>query len=142
MHTFHSKANTFSRNLTSYFDSKLSSFGLATSYVELLMLLKKNGGYTQKDLAEQLSLAPSTITRFIDKLIKQNLVVKHRSGREVSVELTDKGNRLSSEMDDLYSQALADLEEVVGEKFIHTVGKLLEYGNKALNDLDEKNNES
>lgn len=142
MHTFHSKANTFSRNLTSYFDLKLSSFGLATSYVELLMLLNKNGGYTQKDLAEELSLAPSTITRFIDKLIKQDLVVKKRSGREVSVELTAKGDRLSSEMDDQYRKALVDLEEIVGEKFIDTVGKLLEYGNKALNDLDKEKIES
>lgn len=141
MHTFHSKANTFSRSLSSYFDSKLSSFGLATSYIELILLLKANGGYTQKELAEQLSLAPSTITRFIDKLIKQDIVMKKRTGREVSVELTVKGNRLSSDMDDQYRRALVELEEIVGEKFINTVGKLFEYGNDALNDIDKEKSE-
>lgn len=132
MNTFHSEANTFSRNLTAYFDEKLSEFGMATSYVELILLLKRGGGQTQKQLAENLSLAPSTITRFIEKLAKQNLVEKERTGREVAVKLTDKGVERSDKMSVVYDETVNELKERFGEKFMDTVGKLLEFGNRVL----------
>lgn len=137
MNTFHSETNTFSRNLTAFFDEKLHSFGLATSYVELLLLLKKNGGFSQKSLAKNLSLAPSTITRFIDKLEKQEYVKKERQGREVYVELTEKGLQVSSDMESAYQSAVEELKEMFGEKFVVTVGKLLEYGNDVLRNSGE-----
>jgi len=138
MNTFHSKANTFSRNLTAHFDEKLSEFGMATSYVELILLLKNSGGRTQKELAENLSLAPSTITRFIEKLAKQKLVQKERAGREVMVELTQKGVKYSEEMSIVYQNIVDDLKETFGEKYLDTVGKLLDYGNETLSNKGSK----
>lgn len=137
METFHSRTNTFSRNLTAYFNDKLNSFGLATSYVELMILLKKKGDYSQKALAKDLSLAPSTITRFVNKLEKRDYVKKARKGREVFVKLTDNGLKIASEMEKAYQSAADELNEIFGDKFVTTVGKLLEFGNEALEELEE-----
>jgi MarR family transcriptional regulator, organic hydroperoxide resistance regulator len=137
METFHSKTNTFSRNLTAFFNDKLKSFGLATSYAELMMLLKKKGDYSQKALAEDLSLAPSTITRFINKLEKKEYVKKVRKGREAFVRLTDSGQKVTSEMEAAYQAAADELTGVFGDKFVVTVGKLLEFGNGVLEEMEE-----
>jgi len=137
MESFHSKTNTFSRNLTSFFDARLEKFGLATSYVELMILLNRSDDFSQKELAQHLSLAPSTITRFIDKLEKQGYVKKVRKGREAYAALTENGRKVSEEMESVYQSAVEDLKEIAGEKFVITVGKLLDFGNERLNEAKE-----
>lgn len=137
MESFHSKTNTFSRNLTAFFDAKLEKFGLATSYIELMILLYQKDDFSQKELAENLSLAPSTITRFIDKLEKKGYVKKERKGRAAHVSLTKKGRKTSQEMEFAYQSAVDGLKEIVGEKFVITVGKLLDFGNGVLKEKED-----
>ncbi|HKL14022.1 MAG TPA: MarR family transcriptional regulator [Balneolaceae bacterium] len=132
MNNFHSSVSSFSRTLTSFFDERLSRFNLATSYVELMILMKDNDPMSQKEIAEQLSLAPSTITRFLDKLKKEKYLTKKRDGRNMTIELTAKGRQVSNEMDAVYHSAVDEVRELMGEKYLETVGKLLEYGSAEL----------
>ncbi|WP_340103991.1 MarR family winged helix-turn-helix transcriptional regulator [Rhodohalobacter sp. 8-1] len=132
MNNFHSSVNSFSRTLSSYFDEKLSRFNLATSYIELMILMKENNEVSQKEIAEQLSLAPSTITRFVDKLKKEGYLTKKRDGRNMTIELTQNGRQVSSEMEREYQAAVQEIRGLMGDKYLETVGKLLEYGNEEL----------
>lgn len=132
MNNFHSSVNSFSRNLSSFFDERLSRFNLATSYIELMILMKENAEVSQKEIAEKLSLAPSTITRFVEKLKKEGYLTKKRNGRNMTIELTQKGRQVSLEMDNEYQAAVEEIREIVGEKYLETVGKLLEYGSSEL----------
>ncbi|MFO7844999.1 MAG: MarR family transcriptional regulator [Balneolaceae bacterium] len=132
MNTFHSTVNSFSRNLTTFFDDQLEDFGLATSYVELMILMKENDKISQKEVAEELSLAPSTITRFVDKLQKKGLVEKTRSGREVSILLTADGLDAADAMHEAYLAAVENLRQLVGDKYMETTEKLLDYGSSEL----------
>jgi len=132
MNNFHSSVNSFSRTLSSFFDDRLSRFNLATSYIELMILMKENDSVSQKQIAEQLSLAPSTITRFVDKLKKEGYLTKKRDGRNMTIALTEKGRKTSSEMDREYQSAVDDICELMGDKYIETVGKLLNYGSEEL----------
>lgn len=133
MNHFHISANTFSRNLSSFFDDRLQVFGLATSYIELMILLKENESSTQSDIAGRLNLAPSTITRFVDKLIKEKYVKKKRTGRTVSIELTESGRKKSAQMKAAYDGIVDELKDLMGEKYLETVRKLLEFGSEELN---------
>lgn len=132
MNNFHISVNSFSRSLTSFFDERLNRFNLATSYVELLILMKQSESVSQKDIAEHLSLAPSTVTRFVDKLKKEGYLTKKRDGRNVSIALTKKGLDVSSEMEEEYQSAVDEIHALMGEKYLETVGKLLNYGSKEL----------
>lgn len=133
MNLFHISVNGFSRNLTSFFDDRLSSFGLATSYVELLIQLMDNEPSTQTEIAGGLDLAPSTVTRFIDKLISEGYVNRKRAGRSVSIELTETGRKKTSEMKKVYDDTVMELNEMMGGKYLDTVRKLLEFGNEEIN---------
>jgi DNA-binding MarR family transcriptional regulator len=132
MNTFHSSVNSFSRTLSAFFDDRLSRFNLATSYIELMILMRKNGGVSQKDIASQLSLAPSTVTRFVEKLKNQGYLTKQRDGRNMTIELTDDGRRVSADMEREYESVVQDIRDLMGEKYLETVGKLLDFGSKEI----------
>ena len=138
MDTFHNSVNSFSRTLTSFFDDRLSRFNLATSYVELMILMRGHESVSQKEIADMLSLAPSTITRFVDKLRKEGYITKKRRGRNMTIELTEEGRLISSDMEKEYQEAVQVIRELMGEKYLETVGKLLEYGSRELEHLDEE----
>jgi len=125
----HKTTNVFSRELSAYFDERCSEFGLATSYIELMLLVRAfDGDATQKVLAEKMNLAPSTITRFMSKLIKNGLVKKTREGREVVITLSAKGKKEAEKMDRVYKKAESDLRQKLGGQFVETTEKLLEHG--------------
>jgi len=138
MNNFHSSVSSFSRTLSSFFDERLSRFNFATSYIELMILMNNNDQMSQKAIAEQLSLAPSTITRFVDKLKKEGYLTKKRDGRSVTIELTEKGRQVSKEMDAEYHSAVDEIRGLMGDKYLETVGKLLVYGSEKLNTDSEK----
>lgn len=94
--------------------------------------MKENDSVSQKEIADQLSLAPSTITRFVDKLKKEKYITKKRDGRNMTIELTPKGRQISSEMDNEYRAVVEEIRTLMGEKYLHTVGKLLDYGSEEL----------
>ena len=100
--------------------------------------MNNNDQMSQKAIAEQLSLAPSTITRFVDKLKKEGYLTKKRDGRSVTIELTEKGRQVSKEMDAEYHSAVDEIRELMGDKYLETVGKLLVYGSEKLNTDSEK----
>lgn len=94
--------------------------------------MKENDSVTQKEIADHLSLAPSTITRFVDKLKKEGYLTKKRDGRNVTIQLTETGVQTSSEMEAEYRSAVGEIRELMGDKYIETVGKLLDYGSEEL----------
>lgn len=128
MTSFHQNLNSFSREVTAFFDDFFKDTGLATSYIELLIKLYTREGLTQKVLAEELNFAPSTITRFIGKLNKMNLITKSREGREMKIELTPRGKTFAKNALETYQTAEAGLHEALGEKYVVTTGKLMEHG--------------
>jgi DNA-binding MarR family transcriptional regulator len=66
------------------------------------------------DLADALSIAPSTATRLCDTLADRQLIVRHRRGRdrrELQIKLTDAGTRLLAAV---RTRTAAGWEETLG----------------------------
>ena len=124
----HSAANHFSREISRFFDSYFEEHQLATSYIQVLRLIEKNKSLTQKEIADRMNLAPSTITRFIGKLDKMGLVEKSRAGKEMSVHIQEKEISTVKQLVSLLNKAERDLEEILGSKYVETTSALLEYG--------------
>ena len=84
-------SNRFARYMTKIAEEAFAKINLSPTYVYLLVVVNQYPGITQKELCEKLSIAPSTSTRFIDKLEKQNLVYRHFDWKETHIHLTEKG---------------------------------------------------
>lgn len=85
--------------LRSIGDHALSALGggVTTTQLRLLDRLERIGESRLIDLADALSIAPSTATRLCDTLAERQLIVRHRRGRdrrELQIQLTDPGRRL------------------------------------------------
>ncbi len=73
--------------------------GITTTQLRLLDRLERLGESRLIDLADALSIAPSTATRLCDTLAERQLIVRHRRGRdrrELQIRLTDAGTQLLS----------------------------------------------
>lgn len=134
----YNSANAFSREISRHYDEAFSDLELTTSYVEILLCIDKNSACSQKKLADDLMLAPSTITRFISKLQKRGLVEKNRTGKSVTVSLTAKGSESISQIKKIYRKADKKLDALLGDRFIETTSKLLRFGADELGKSDER----
>jgi DNA-binding MarR family transcriptional regulator len=71
--------------------------GITATQLRLLDQLQRLGESRLVDLADALSIAPSTATRLCDTLAERHLIVRHRRGRdrrELQIRLTDAGLEL------------------------------------------------
>lgn len=133
----HTEANTFSRSVSKHFDSYFKEFGLATSYVEVLIYLKIQGPLIQKEIANHLQLDPSTITRFLKKLQKEGWVVKEKVDGRTKIALNSKRAKEVTKLSELYLNAEKALSEKLGEKYVETTEKLLRHGNSMFEETTE-----
>ncbi|WP_276356199.1 MarR family winged helix-turn-helix transcriptional regulator [Cohnella caldifontis] len=108
-------ANRLSRAITKIAEEEFAETGLSPMYGYLIRLAIGTPGISQKELAEKLSVAPSTLTRFVDKLEARKLVERRVSGKTVQVYPTDKARgmeeairRASRKLHDRYDAILGE----------------------------------
>lgn len=133
----HFTVNSFAREVGKIFDDHLKSLDIAPSYAELLMLLSERDGMQQQEIADEMNLAPSTITRFIAKLQKEKLVKKRKKTGRSDVVLTEMGAQKTRQIKEEYARAVDEMKELLGEKFVATTEQLLKHGADQLKQREE-----
>ena len=93
-HCLYFTANSLARVITRMADEEFRRTGLSPAHAFLMMLVNDNPGIGQKELCEQLHLAPSTITRFIDALVYKGYLTRHADGKASMVYATQAGENL------------------------------------------------
>ena len=76
-------------------------------YFKLYFLMQKNGNI--HDMSREIDMTISHLSIVTDQLEKEGLIIKHRKGRECSIELTELGKRFGEilrEYDELASEQL------------------------------------
>ncbi len=110
-------ANSLARTINRITDEAFMITGLSPSHAFLQMLVNESPGITQQELSGLMNLAPSTITRFVDKLVTRKLVFRKTDGKLSKVHPTETG----MEKDDIIRQAWKNLYnaycEALGEEF-------------------------
>lgn len=130
-------ANTLARQISTLADKRIKPFGISTSYAFLLVTIADSPGIGQKELSDQLNLAPSTLTRFFDKLVSKGYLERGKKGREVIPELTPAGKSLSATLQTELKAIEHDIEMITGPKFLDTLNRMIEHGVRTLNDREE-----
>ncbi|MEC0232018.1 MarR family winged helix-turn-helix transcriptional regulator [Paenibacillus alba] len=107
--------NRLSRAITKMAEEEFASTGLTPMYGYLIRLVNNTPGISQKELAEKLYIAASTLTRFIDKLEGKQLVERQVSGKKVLVYPTPKGTALLDEIRKASKRLKERYSEVLGD---------------------------
>lgn len=88
-----------------------AGLGLTMTQLRVLFLLRANSGMTAGALAEELSVAPPTLTRIMDRLVRQSLVrrdVDRQDRRCVRHGLSAKGEATVGELERTGRAAVLD----------------------------------
>lgn len=107
--------------------------GLAPSHAYLLLLVLEEPGTQAGQLAEQLQLTPSTVTRLIEKLEEKKLVLRASEGKLTNVYPTQKAKDLKPQLRECieeltvrYNKVLTKDENKHFLKTMHQVSERLE----------------
>ncbi len=83
----------------------------------LMMLLKEEkNGLSVNQISSSLAIAPSTVTRFVDKLVSKGYVVREKMGKNSFTKITEKGLNEIDEIYEAWRGITEKIEELVGDK--------------------------
>ena len=100
--------NALTRKINKIWDQAFAEFGLSPSHAYLLRLVLTSPLITQKEIAEELKLEKSTVTRFIDTLEEKGYLKRKKNGREQNIHPTAAARKLEDKLntrgEELYKQ--------------------------------------
>lgn len=135
IHCLYFTASRFARNITKLAEKFLDAGELAPSYFYMIMVVHFHPEITQKELCRKLSIAPSTSTRFIDKLEKKQLVSRKMSGKQTFITLTQEGEEMYSQFRVSIKELFDDYSETLGRDFSLNLSRML---HEASNKLEKE----
>lgn len=111
--------NRLAREVGKIWQQAFSQVGLAPAHAYLLRLVIKQPGMAQKDIAAELHLEKSTITRFVDKMVAQQYLTRRLSDsqghKQQLIYPTQKtieiGQQLEQIGDSLYQKMISSISQ-------------------------------
>ena len=108
--------NAFARNLGKLADAAFKGLGLSSAHASLLLLVYETPGINPKDLSRLMQLNPSTITRFIDALVKKKLLKKQAHGKQAFIHPTQKSLDLKPKVASAYKSFILQYSTLLGRE--------------------------
>ena len=123
--------NAIARTATRIWTEAYKSFDLSPPHAFLLRLVLAKPGLMPRELATELSLSRSTVTRFLDSLEKRGLVsrkVLNQDGREIQVIPTKSAQKIHKELDETGKRLSTLMHEIIGkENVLETITNLRKF---------------
>lgn len=108
-------SNRLSNIMRKVADEAFNELDIASSYVYLLVIVNQYSGITQSELSEKLDISASTCTRFVDKLVEQDILRKEFEWKTAHIYLTDKGRNTCEQIDSCFDKLYKSYTEILGE---------------------------
>ncbi|MEH7302319.1 MarR family winged helix-turn-helix transcriptional regulator [Neobacillus drentensis] len=125
IHCLYFTASRFARNISKLAEKTFDFGELAPSYLYMIMIVKFHPEINQKDLCHKLSIAPSTSTRFIDKLEKLKLVTRKMDGKQTHISLTDEGEKVYHQFRVSLKELFVGYSDILGREFSKDLSNML-----------------
>mgnify|MGYP000041248217 CR=1 FL=1 len=109
-------ANSLARDITRMGEEEFASIGMTPSYSFLMMLAIDSPGISQKELSTAMNMAPSTVSRFIDALVRRGLLHKDVQGRTTYIHPTEKGIQLQESIQEVWKNLYERYSEILGQE--------------------------
>jgi DNA-binding MarR family transcriptional regulator len=121
-------ANNLARRASVLADRQFKEYGFSGSYAFIIIAVQRNEGLSQKQVSDVFKLAPSTVTRFVDKLVKKGLMERSQQGKEILLTLTVDGVNMAIRLEDDLKILDAEIVEKLGDKYLYTLNRMLDHG--------------
>lgn len=112
-------SNALARTVTRIWAEAYKPFGLSPPHAFLLRVVLARPGLMPRELALELALSRSTVTRFLDSLEKRGFIARKMAavdGREVHVFPTEMAKGLHRELDATGKKLSQRMAEIIGRE--------------------------
>jgi DNA-binding MarR family transcriptional regulator len=112
------RARSMARAITGLYDETIADSGLKTTQLAILSTIRGHGAVTMQELAAELGVDPSTMTRTLAPMEREGFVaIEPGEDRRVKeLALTPKGHRKLAEAARLWSRAQEELAAKIGRE--------------------------
>lgn len=117
-HCLYFTVNSLVRTINRLAEEEFMPTGLAPSIAFIQMIVNKNTGIAQNEIAKRMNLAPSTITRFIDKLERRGMIVRVMKGKISHISPTPEGLELQPVIEKAWTALFERYSEILGDDFV------------------------
>lgn len=115
-------SNALARTVSRIWAEAYKPFDLSPPHAFLLRVVLAKPGLMPRELAKELSLSRSTVTRFLDSLEKRSLLVRKttaQDGREVQIYPTEAAITIHQELDQTGENLSKLMGEIIGKDDIN-----------------------
>ena len=124
--------SSLSRKITKVWQEEFGGAGLSPSHGYLLAAIAQPPAATQKDLSELMSLAASTITRFVDVLAQKGLIERTQIGKGGQLELSPLGRQTSARVVRMMETLFNRMQQKLGKERLSSLVSSLQQAHQAL----------
>lgn len=110
-------ASALSRVMAKIATEEFTITGLAPSYAFLLMMSNAEPGIQPKEIAQQMRLSPSTVTRLIEKMEQKGFVERKSEGKNTRVYPTQKSSDLDKTIKKAWLNLYYRYSSMLGEEY-------------------------
>jgi DNA-binding MarR family transcriptional regulator len=128
-------SNALARVITRMAEQAFAPVAMTPSHAFLLMLAIETPGISQKELAAELHLAPSTVSRFVDALIRRGYLEKEVSGRNTFIRPTVVGETMKEPMDTCWKTLYEEYSQILGEEEGNKLNELIRGAGRKLEEF-------
>ncbi|VAW56378.1 hypothetical protein MNBD_GAMMA07-577 [hydrothermal vent metagenome] len=117
-------SNALVRQINKIWDDAFKPFGLSPSHAYVLRLVLNTPGLSMKQIAEDLELAPSTVTRFVDNLIHKDFLKRISANddkRSTRIHPSQRAKKIHKALETTGQTLYAQLNKTLGEKDFATL---------------------
>ena len=126
-------ASALARVMTKKADEHFAPTGLSSSYALVLMSVADRDTILAGEIAEEVQLTPSTVSRFLDKMEMKGLIQREQCGRNTQVMITEEGKKLIPKVKKAWKALYTDYTSIVGEEETKALTSCM---NQAMEKLD------
>lgn len=105
-----------SRIATKIAEDAFARSGMTPTYAFLMMMVRRKPGISPTELAEKLYIAPSTVTRLVDKLVVKGLLTRTVEGKNCHVHLTEAGINIQRDLKKQWANLHDAYAKILGEE--------------------------
>jgi len=125
-------SSALARKLTRIAEDQFRKTGLSPSHAYLLLTVIDRPGVQPGEISEELHLAPSTVTRLVEKMEREGYLRRSSEGRATRVKPTDRAIALGEELEISRKELQERYASRLGERYTEV---LTEMSFKALEHL-------
>jgi len=111
--------NALARQINKIWDDAFKPFGLSPAHAYVLRVVLDQPGISMKQIAMQLELAPSTVTRFVDSLINKGFLTRSSDSddkRGANISPSQQAKKIHKKLEKTGQELFLNMNNIIGKQ--------------------------